>query len=113
MARPLRLEHAGALWHITNRGVEQRTVYLDDTDRAAFLGLLASAVGRYRWRAHQYCLMTNHFHLLIETIEPTLSRGMQYFEESLPITSIDDTGEAGIFSKAVSMRSSWTARLTC
>lgn len=80
MARPLRLEHPGALWHITNRGVEQRDIYLDEEDRATFLDLFAGAICRYRWRVHQYCLMTNHFHLLSETVEPTLSRGMQQFE---------------------------------
>ncbi len=79
MARPLRLEHAGATWHIHNRGVEQRDVFRCDEDRLAFLALLAEAVRRFRWVIHQYCLMTNHFHIIIETPEPTLSRGMKWF----------------------------------
>jgi putative transposase len=80
MARPLRLEHSGALWHITNRGVERRDIHLDDRDRLVFLDLLSTVIRTYRWRLHQYCLMTNHFHLLNQTLEPTLSRGMQQLE---------------------------------
>src|SRR5436190_398186 len=78
MPRPLRLEHPGALWHAHNRGVERRDIYLDDRDRSAFVELLASTVETYHWRVHAYVLMTNHFHLLAETPEPTLSRGMQF-----------------------------------
>jgi len=77
MSRPLRLEYPGALWHVTSRGVERRDIYLDDADRRWFLALLARVVERYRWIVHAYVLMTNHYHLLIETPIPTLSRGMQ------------------------------------
>lgn len=77
MARPKRLEYPGALWHLTNRGVEQRNIFLDEADRQVFLDLVSRTSRRYRWRVHQYCLMSNHFHLLSETLEPTLSRGMQ------------------------------------
>lgn len=78
MARPLRLEHEGALWHVTSRGNEQRDIYYDDDDRFLFLTLLAEAVKRFKWIVHVYTLMTNHFHLVIETPEKTLSRGMQW-----------------------------------
>ena len=80
MTRPLRLEHPGALWHVHNRGVERRPTFLDDRDRQEFLDRFAEAVERYRWRVHTFTLMTNHFHLLIQTMEPTLSRGMQKLE---------------------------------
>lgn len=60
-----------------NRGVERRDIFLDDGDRRTFLALLARVVPRFRWRLHAYVLMPNHYHLLIETLEPTLSRGMQ------------------------------------
>lgn len=68
------------MWHVTNRGVEQRSTFQDDCDRTRFLELLAMVVHRYRWRLHAYTLMTNHFHLQIATPIPTLSRGMQKLE---------------------------------
>lgn len=77
MTRALRLEYPGAWWHVTNRGVEQRDIFLDDHDRRVFLDLLGEVVPRFRWVMHAYVLMTNHFHLLLETLEPTLSRGMK------------------------------------
>ena len=81
MTRPLRLEFPGALWHVTNRGVEQRNIFLDDDDRRLFLGLLGEVVPAFRWRMPVYTQMTNHFHLVVETVEPTLSRGMQALEQ--------------------------------
>jgi putative transposase len=80
MTRPLRLEYPGALWHIHNRGVERRSIFLDEYDRRLFLELLAEVADRFRWRVQTYCEMTNHFHLVAQTIEPTLSRGMQKLE---------------------------------
>ena len=77
MARPLRLEFPGALWHVLNRGVERRTIYLDDADRRAFLRLLQQSVTKSRWQLHAYVLMSNHYHLLFQTPEPTLSKGMK------------------------------------
>lgn len=76
MARPLRLEHAGALWHVTCRGNERRTIFRDDRDRRLFLALLAEVVELFAWRLHAYVLMGNHYHLLLETPEANLSRGM-------------------------------------
>lgn len=77
MARPLRLEFPGALWHVTNRGVEQRSIYADDRDRLRFLNLLARTVAERRWKLLAFVLMTNHFHLLFETPDTNLSRGMK------------------------------------
>ena len=68
MARPLRLEFEGALYHITSRGNEKRDVFLE---------ILAEVNRRYNWLCHAYCLMNNHYHLLIETPEGNLSRGMR------------------------------------
>ncbi len=76
MARPLRLEHPGALWHVTCRGNERRSIFRDDRDRKVFLSLLAEAISLFGWRLHAYVLMGNHYHLLLETPEPNLSRGM-------------------------------------
>jgi REP element-mobilizing transposase RayT len=77
MARPLRLEHPGALWHVTARGNERGDVFRDDADRREFLTVLGRTVSIYGWRLHAYVLMGNHYHLLVETPEPTLSRGMR------------------------------------
>lgn len=77
MARPLRLEHPGALWHVTARGNERGDVFRDDADRREFLAVLGRTVSVYGWRLHAYVLMGNHYHLLVETPEPTLSRGMR------------------------------------
>ena len=76
MARPLRLEHAGAIWHVTARGNRKEDIFLDDGDRKALLANLAVTAETYRWRIHAWVLMTNHYHLLLETPEPNLSRGM-------------------------------------
>ncbi len=78
MARPLRIQFEGALYHITSRGNARQDIFLDDEDRPAFLEVLGEAVTRYGWICHGYCLMSNHFHLLIETPSPNLLRGMQF-----------------------------------
>lgn len=77
MARPLRIEFPGALYHVTSRGNARQRVFLDDEDRETFLATLAWVVARFRWCCHAYCLMGNHVHLLIETPQPNLSRGMR------------------------------------
>jgi len=77
MARQLRIEYPGAVYHVTSRGNAGHAIFADDGDRAAFLKVLQAVVGRFRWRCHAYCLMGNHYHLLIETPEPNLSRGMR------------------------------------
>jgi putative transposase len=78
MARPLRLDHAGAVWHLTSRGNEKREIFRDEKDRERFLSILGQVVKRFQWRVHAYVLMGNHYHLLIETPEATLSRGMRH-----------------------------------
>ncbi len=77
MARPLRIEFPGAIYHVTSRGNARRRIFLDDSDRETFLSTLAWVVERFGWVCHAYCLMDNHFHLMIETPEPNLSRGMR------------------------------------
>lgn len=77
MARPLRLEFPGALYHITSRGNARADIYLDDDDRWLFLDVLAEVIGRFGWVCHAYCLMGNHYHLLIETPDANLSLGMR------------------------------------
>jgi len=77
MARPLRLEFAGALYHITSRGNRQESIYESDKDRENFLSILAEGCVAYNWICHAYCLMDNHYHLLIETPDANLSKGMR------------------------------------
>ena len=78
MARPLRIEYEEALYHITSRGNAGERIFFTDSDRGAFLETLAQTVDRYGWLCHAYCLMTNHYHLLIETPNANLSRGMRH-----------------------------------
>ena len=75
MARPLRIEYAGALYHITARGNARQAIFLDDADRTVFLACFAQACEHNDWLCHAYCLMDNHYHLLVETGSPTLARG--------------------------------------
>ncbi len=82
MARPLRIEFAGALYHITSRGNARENIYRDNLDRDSFLELLYQTNMRHGWICHAYCLMSNHYHLLIETSKPTLSKGMKHLNGS-------------------------------
>ncbi len=77
MSRPLRIEFPGALYHVTSRGNVRATIFLDDLDRSEFLSILADIVERSNWICHAYCLMGNHYHLLVETPEGNLSAGMR------------------------------------
>jgi putative transposase len=76
MPRPLRIQVAGGVYHVTSRGNRRQPIYHDDNDRFFFLALRDQVVRRFGWRLHEYCLMTNHFHLLFETPQPNLSNGM-------------------------------------
>ena len=77
MTRPLRLAYPGALYHVTTRGNARQAIYTDDQDRYTFLAVLAAVVTRSQWLCHAYCLMDNHYHLLIETPQGNLSAGMR------------------------------------
>jgi len=77
MARPLRLEFPGAVYHLTSRGNARQDIFIDDDDRGKFLTLLAGTIQRCNWICHAYCLMGNHYHLLLETPDPNLSWGMR------------------------------------
>ena len=77
MARPLRLELAGGLYHVTSRGDRREDIYEDDDDRNKWLATLGSVCSRFNWRCHAYCLMDNHYHIVIETAEANLSKGMR------------------------------------
>lgn len=97
MARPLRIEFAGALYHITSRGDRREAIFDDDEDRERFLSVLAEVVERYNWVCHAFCLMTNHYHLVIETVEGNLSQGMRHLN--------------GVYTQASNRRHSRTGHL--
>ena len=75
MARALRIEYPGAVYHVTSRGNRREKIFFSDADRSLFLETLARGVERFGWLCHAYCLMDNHYHALIETARPNLSRG--------------------------------------
>lgn len=77
MARPLRIELAGGLYHVTSRGDRREDIYADDTDREIWLEVFGQVCHRYNWVCHSWCQMDNHFHLLVETAENNLSAGMR------------------------------------
>ena len=76
MARPLRLEIAGWLYHVISRGDRRENIYLGDADRQRWLDLLGEVCSRHNWLCHAYCLMDNHYHIVVETIDGNLSAGM-------------------------------------
>lgn len=78
MSRPLRIEFEGATYHITSRGNAKQFIFLDNNDKEEFLEVLYLVVERFNWLCHTYCLMDNHYHLIIETPEGNLSRGMRW-----------------------------------
>lgn len=77
MARPLRIEYPGAVYHVTSRGNAREDIFLADADRRKFLSVLAETVEKYNWLCHSFCLLDNHYHLVIETPDPNLSLGMR------------------------------------
>jgi putative transposase len=79
MPRKPRLEYPGAIYHVMNRGDRREDIVVDDADRERFHETLDEACGKTGWQVHAYCLMRNHFHLVVETPQPNLVAGMQWF----------------------------------
>src|SRR3990172_7313322 len=77
MARPLRIVFPGAIYHVTSRGNARAAIFKEDADRELFLEVLQQVVERFNWLCHAYCLMDNHYHLMIETPDGNLSAGMR------------------------------------
>ena len=80
MARKPRLEYAGAIYHVMNRGNRRQAVFKTEGDRRLFLSTLGEVCERTGWNIHAYVLMGNHYHLLVETPEPNLTIGMQWLQ---------------------------------
>jgi len=97
MSRPLRIEYPGAVYHVTSRGNEKKPVFKDEQDRENFLNTLQHVNKRCNWICHAYCLMTNHYHLLIETPDGDFSHGMRQLN--------------GVFTQLVNKRHGRTGHL--
>ena len=78
MPRPLRIQYPGAVYHLMARGVRGEPLYTGAVERIQFLALLGETCRRYEWQTLCYCLMGNHYHLVVRTEKPTLSAGMQW-----------------------------------
>ena len=82
MARPLRIEYPGAFYHVMNRGNAGQDLFRTKRDWERFLECLETAVERFSLKIHAYCLMTTHYHLLVETMDANLSRAVQWINVS-------------------------------
>jgi REP element-mobilizing transposase RayT len=78
MPRPLRIEYEGARYHVMSRGDRREAIFVDDADRNEFSRTLGEACAKTAWQVHAYCLMSNHFHLVVETPRPNLALGMKW-----------------------------------
>lgn len=97
MTRPLRLEFPGAVYHVTARGNRQASIFFDDADRRAWLSILRLTCERFNYTVHAYCQMTNHYHLLLETVDGGLGRGMRHLN--------------GVYSQQINRRYSLSGHL--
>src|SRR6058998_1221883 len=79
MARQLRIQYEGAIYHLMSRGDRREEIFRDDLDRRSFLETLGQACQKTGWQIHAYCLMSNHFHLVVETPRANLVAGMRRF----------------------------------
>jgi REP element-mobilizing transposase RayT len=80
MARQVRIEYEGALYHVMARGNQGQGIFVDDLDRKVWLETVAEGWGKAGWKVHAYVLMGNHYHLLLETPEDNLVEGMKWLQ---------------------------------
>ena len=78
MPRPLRIQYEGAIYHVMSRGDRRQAIFADDSDRRAFVDHLGRACAKTGWQVHAYVLMSNHFHVVLETPQANLSVGMKW-----------------------------------
>jgi REP element-mobilizing transposase RayT len=79
MARKLRIQYPGAIYHVMNRGDRREPIFKDEADHLGFLATLGETCVKTAWQVHAYCLMSNHFHLVVETPQANLVAGMKWF----------------------------------
>lgn len=85
MPRKLRLQYPGAMYHVMSRGDRRERIFLDDVDRHDFVKTLAEGCQKTGWQVHAYCLMSNHYHVVLETPEPNLVAGMAWLQSTYTI----------------------------
>src|SRR6058998_3160383 len=83
VARKLRVQYPGAIYHVLNRGDRREPIFKDDADRQRFLGTLGETCLKTGWQVHAYCLIANPFHLVVETPQANLVAGMKWFSGHL------------------------------
>ena len=111
MVRPLRVEFADGIYHLTSRGNARREIVADDVDRDKWVELLQRSVEQHRWRVFGLGLLSNHYHIFLQTPEPNLSKGMQHLTTAASrAMSMRATVRVGICSSAVvaDASASWT-----
>jgi putative transposase len=114
MARPIRIEFSGTLYHVTSRGDRREDIYVNDKDRELFIDILGQVTDGWNWVCHAYCLMFNHYHLVIETPDGNLSKGMRQLNGVYTQASNRRHGHARvIFSRAVTRRYWWMPTSIC
>jgi REP element-mobilizing transposase RayT len=113
MARPIRIEFCGALYHVTSRGDRREAIYEDDDDRARFLDILAQVVADANWLCHAYCLMSNHYHLVIETPDRNLAKGMRQLNGVYTQSSNRRHGRVGHLFRVATRRLWWMPTIIC
>ena len=84
MARPLRIEYAGAIYHVMSRGNARQIIFLDDKDREKMLKDLEDSVVRYGWEMFSFCLMPNHFHVFFHLYGHSLAVGLHRYGQAVP-----------------------------
>jgi putative transposase len=105
MGRPLRFELPRGAYHLTSRGSNRQLIYGSLEERHLFLKLLGIAVAKYAWTVLAYCLMTNHYHLVVRIAEGGLSRGMQWLNGGFSrITNQQEGREAHLFRNRFASR---------
>ncbi|WP_243373120.1 transposase [Geotalea sp. SG265] len=108
LALPLRIEYPGAFYHVTARGNEQKDIFKSLRDREKFLSYLESAAARYGAVIHAYCLMNNHYHLLLETPHGNLSQIMKHINSAYTTYYMSNGSGPDICCKDATKQSSWT-----
>jgi REP element-mobilizing transposase RayT len=104
VARKLRIQYSGAIYHVMNRGDHRERIFVADADRQLFLGTLEQTCEKAGWHVHAFCLMTNHFHLVVETPNANLVEGMKWLLGFIPRASTIATCSLVIFSAGATKR---------
>src|SRR6266436_345963 len=107
MARKLRVQYPGAIYHVMNRGDRREAIFTSDKDQLLFLETLTEASDKTDWQVHAWCLMKNHFHLVIETPRGIWWRGCSGCLAFIPTGSITGKGSLVICSAAATKPCTW------